>query len=286
MRRMRLRLQRALQPFSTYLPDPPIKVKHTHVAELVPKITPNKNGNGPDPGTLEIGGPCSSSIVWTRRGAGKVITVPPRLPRYLKWLASRLCHANCGKLTVDQFLLERADILSKPKKTQDRRGELRPLDTSYLHIGSTDKKKSKSKQIDQATSIHASHLEDDFPRIGAHVATPLCHLGPGMKDEELFVPPPEDDHVYRREQRRRGCECYGVSQTTHYYVRSSCQNVEDPDTVCENDITWLTPSYRTATIENGSTSKKRTADDDIGSEDQAGPSNGPGRSEMKKAKQV
>ena len=122
---------------------------------------------------------------------------------------------------VDQFLLERADILSKPKKTQDRRGELRPLDISYLNIGGTDKGKTKSKSNGQATAKHPSHLADEYPKIGAHVATPLSHLGPGMKDEDLFVPPPENDHADRREQRRDDCECYGVSQATHHYAFSS-----------------------------------------------------------------
>jgi hypothetical protein len=127
-----------------------------------------------------------------------------------------------GKLIVDQFLLERAEILSKPKKTDDRRGELQPLDVSYLNIGDTDNRISKSKQIDQATSIHASHLANDHPTIGAHVATPLSHLGPKMKDEDPFVPSPGNDHAERREQRRRDRECYGESQLTQYYVRSSC----------------------------------------------------------------
>jgi hypothetical protein len=122
---------------------------------------------------------------------------------------------------LDQFLLERAEVLSKPKKTNDRRGELRPLDISYLNIGGTDKGKSKSKPDSQTTATHPSHLEDEYPKIGAHVATPLSHLGPGMKDEDLFVPPPENDHAWRRERRRRDCECYGVSQSTQYYAFSS-----------------------------------------------------------------
>jgi hypothetical protein len=147
--------------------------------------------------------------------------VPLRLLRSPKWLVSQGRLTNIGKLMLDQFLLERAEVLSKPKKTNDRRGELRPLDISYLNIGGTDKGKSKSKPDSQTTATHPSHLEDEYPKIGAHVATPLSHLGPGMKDEDLFVPPPENDHAWRRERRRRDCECYGVSQSTQYYAFSS-----------------------------------------------------------------
>jgi hypothetical protein len=58
-----------------------------------------------------------------------------------------------------------------------------------------------------------------------------------MKDEDLFVPPPDNDHAFLREHRRDDCECYGVSQSSKFHVLSSCQNVEDPEDVSENDIT-------------------------------------------------
>jgi hypothetical protein len=121
--------------------------------ESLPTTTTPRNTimNGPDPGILVIGGRCSSSTVWTKRRVEKATIVSPKLQRYLEWPVSHLWHTNFGKLRVDQFLRERAHILSEPKKTTDRRGELRPLDISYLNIGGTDKGKSKSKSTGQAT---------------------------------------------------------------------------------------------------------------------------------------
>jgi hypothetical protein len=120
-------------------------------------------------------------------------------------------------LTLDQFLKERAEILSEPKEIEDRPGELRPLDVSYLNIGGSKKDQSTNKP--KATTVHASHLADDYPKIGAHVATPLSHLGPGMRDDS-FVPPAGSYRAglrefMRRHCMRRGCGCGGVSRAAH-----------------------------------------------------------------------
>jgi hypothetical protein len=101
-------------------------------------------------------------------------------------------------------LKERAEILSKPRVTESRPGDFRPFDISYLNIMGAVRNQAALALDGEEMTVDISHLSitSDFPRIGAHIATPLSHLGPvGSGEPKLpsidfavFREPEEEDY--------------------------------------------------------------------------------------------